>query len=122
MGAWNVGPFENDTALDYYSMLDGCNAKGINAFLWMALDSKHEEVVTLAIAIIGLINNGKNERLFCGAEDEYTNYIIKTAKKNEYLRKEALRKIDRMLDEKDTMYFDWEERKEILKLLKEKLV
>jgi hypothetical protein len=89
MGAWGEGPFENDAALDYYPLLENCNAEGINAFLWMALDSKHEEIVTLAIAIIGLINNGKDERLFSGADEKCTNQIIKTAKKKQSIKKRS---------------------------------
>ena len=122
MGAWGYGPFENDTALDYYSMLKDCNTEGINAFLWMALDSKHEENVTLAIAIIGLIHNGKDDKLFFGADEQCTDHIIKTAKKNDILKKEALHKVKALSLEHDCMWVNWKSRKEILKLLEEKLI
>ena len=119
MGTWNVGAFDNDEALDTLAMLENVNQEGLNAFLWVALDSKREEVVTMASSLIDIIHKGKQTKL----PQCYTNTFIKknilsVAEDNLKLRREAYQRVCYLIEQGNVAgWKNWTAReKELIKL------
>lgn len=124
MGAWNVGAFDNDRALDTLAMLKDVNGPGVNAFLWTALESQYEEVVVLAIAIIDIIANEKEKELKqCLVTTMLKNYVLGLDIKDiVLLKREAYQKACYLIEQGNVMgWKDWIARKKYLVSLKDSL-
>ena len=124
MGAWNVGAFDNDRALDTLAMLKDVNGPGVNAFLWTALDSTYEEIVVLAIAIIDIVSNGKEDKL----TQSFATTILKKdvlsldIKDIALLKRESYQKVCYLIEQGNvTGWKNWIARKKYLVNLKDSL-
>lgn len=124
MGAWNVGAFDNDRALDTLAMLENVNGPGVNAFLWTALESQHEEVVVLAIAIIDIIANEKEKELKqCLVTTMLKNYVLGLHIEDiVLLKREAYQKVCYLIEQGNiSKWNNWKARKKYLVDLKDSL-
>lgn len=124
MGAWDVGAFDNDRALDTLAMLKNVNGPGVNAFLWTALDSIYEETVVLAIAIIDIVFNDKEKELKpCLATSLLKNNILGLEIEDiNSLRKEAYQKVCYLIEQGNVLgWKNWTARRKELRRLKESL-
>lgn len=126
MGAWNVGPLDNDRALDVLCNFEKVNRAGIYGMINLMLQSYFEEDVVLACALTDAIVNGFDETIFKGYEDEeILSYIIETAKdrgENKHLLAEARNRIDYIIGiGNDRCWIQWDKRLAMLTNLKERL-
>ena len=123
MGTWDVGAFDNDLALDTLSMLENVNKEGVNAFLWAALDSTYEEVVTLAIALVDIIHKENVDDYPHSLGTLLTeNNVLSVAEDNDMLRREAYHRLCYMIDQGNVRNWkDWSARKKYLMKLKKSL-
>ena len=126
MGAWNVGAFDNDQALDTFSWFDGAGKTGIYGMIRLALHSQYEEDVVLAGVIMSIIKDRKNLELTSEYMDRANMEHILSKTNDERLNNvficEAHSRISSIIQKgNDRQWNDWPTRESYLMKIKNSL-
>ena len=127
MGAWNVGAFDNDQALDTFAWFDNSVGEtGIYGMIRLALYSQYEEDVVLASVIMSIIKDRKNLELASDYMDKrnmsHILYKAKDDRLNSIFIREAHSRICIILQKgNERQWIDWSARESYLMKIKNSL-